>query len=48
VPKGTPIVLAAAHGWPWIADLSVEMGLEPCLAHPPTIKVLAKTEVEKG
>jgi transposase len=46
VPKGTPVALEAAYGWPWIADLLEEMGLEPHLGHPPAIKVLAKTEAK--
>jgi len=46
VPKGTPVALEAAYGWPWIADLLEEMGLEPHLAHPPAVKVLAKTEAK--
>jgi transposase len=44
VPRGTPVALEAAYGWPWVADLLEEMGLEPHLGHPPAIKVLAKTE----
>ena len=46
VPKHTPVALEAAYGWPWIADLLEEMGLEPHLAHPPAVKVLAKTEAK--
>jgi transposase len=46
VPKGTPVALEAAYGWPWIADLLEEMELEPHLGHPPAIKVLAKTEAK--
>ena len=46
VPKGTPVALEAAYGWPWIADLLEEMGLEPHLGHPPAVKVLAKTEAK--
>jgi transposase len=46
LPKGTPVALEAAYGWPWIADLLEEMGLEPHLGHPPAIKVLAKTEAK--
>ncbi len=46
VPKGTPVALEAAYGWPWIADLLEELGLEPHLGHPPAIKVLAKTEAK--
>ena len=43
VPKGTPVALEAAYGWPWVADLLEEMGLEPHLGHPPAVKVLAST-----
>jgi transposase len=46
VPKGTPVAMEAAYGWPWIDDLLEEMGLEPHLGHPPAIKVLAKTEAK--
>lgn len=46
VPKGTPVALEAAYGWPWIADLVEEVGLEPHLGHPPAIKVLCKTEAK--
>lgn len=46
LPKGTPVALEAAYGWPWIADLLEEMGLEPHLGHPPAVKVLAKTEAK--
>ena len=46
LPKGTPVALEAAYGWPWVADLLEEMGLEPHLGHPPAIKVLAKTEAK--
>jgi transposase len=46
VPKGTPVALEAAYGWPWIADLLEEVGLEPHLGHPPAVKVLAKTEAK--
>jgi transposase len=46
VPKGTPVALEAAYGWPWIADLLEDMELEPHLGHPPAIKVLAKTEAK--
>jgi transposase len=46
LPKGTPVALEAAYGWPWIADLLEEMELEPHLGHPPAIKVLAKTEAK--
>jgi hypothetical protein len=28
VPAGTPVAIEAAFGWPWIADLLEEVGLE--------------------
>lgn len=43
-PKGTPVAIEAAFGWPWIADLVEELGLDPRLAHPPAVKVLTKNE----
>jgi len=46
VPPGTPVALEAAFGWPWIADLLEEVGLEPHLAHPPAVKVLAQHEAK--
>lgn len=46
VPAGTPVALEAAFGWPWIADLLEEAGLEPRLGHPPAIKVLAQHEAK--
>jgi transposase len=46
VPAGTPVAIEAAFGWPWIADLLEEVGLEPHLGHPPAIKVLAKHEAK--
>jgi transposase len=46
VPVGTPVALEAAFGWPWIADLLEEVGLEPHLGHPPAIKVLAQHEAK--
>jgi len=46
VPAGTPVALEAAFGWPWIADLLEEVGLEPHLGHPPAIKVLAENEAK--
>ena len=42
----TPVALEAAFGWPWIADLLDELGLDPHLGHPPAIKVLAKNEAK--
>jgi transposase len=46
VPAGTPVALEAAFGWPWIADLLEELGLEPHLGHPPAVKVLAQHEAK--
>jgi transposase len=46
IPKGTPVALEAAFGWPWIADLLEEIGLDPRLGHPPAIKVLAQHEAK--
>jgi transposase len=46
VPPGTPVALEAAFGWPWIADLLEEAGLEPHLGHPPAVKVLAQHEAK--
>jgi transposase len=43
---GTPVAMEGAFGWPWIADLLDELGLEPHLGHPPAIKVLAKNEAK--
>lgn len=43
---GTPVAMEGAFGWPWIADLLDELGLEPHLSHPPAIKVLAKNEAK--
>lgn len=43
---GTPVALEGAFGWPWIADLLDELGLDPHLGHPPAIKVLAKNEAK--
>lgn len=44
LPAGTPVAMEGAFGWPWIADLLTEMGLDPHLGHPPAIRVLAKNE----
>ena len=38
--------MEGSFGWPWIADLLHELGLEPHLGHPPAIKVLAKNEAK--
>jgi transposase len=46
MPAGTPVALEAAFGWPWIADLLEEAGLEPRLGHPPAVKVLAQHEAK--
>lgn len=46
VPAETPVALEAAFGWPWIADLLEEVGLEPHLGHPPAVKVLAQHEAK--
>lgn len=46
LPKGMPVALEAAFGWPWIADLLEEVGLEPHLGHPPALKVLAQHEAK--
>ncbi len=46
IPAGTPVALEAAFGWPWVADLLEEVGLEPHLAHPPAVKVLAQHEAK--
>jgi transposase len=43
---GTPVAMEGAFGWPWIADLLDELGLEPHLGHPPAIKVLARNEAK--
>jgi transposase len=43
---GTPVAMEGAFGWPWIADLLDELGLDPHLGHPPAIKVLAKNEAK--
>lgn len=44
LPKGTPVAMEGAFGWPWLADLLTELGLQPHLGHPPALKVLAKHE----
>jgi transposase len=46
VKPGTPVALEAAFGWPWVADLLEQAGLEPHLAHPPAVKQLAKYEAK--
>ena len=47
LPRGTPVAMEAAFGWPWIADLLEEFDLEPHLAHPPATWVFAKHQ-ERG
>jgi len=46
LPEGTPVALEAAFGWPWIADLLEEVGMDPHLGHPPALKVLAQHEAK--
>jgi transposase len=46
LPPGTPVAMEGAFGWPWIADLLDELGLDPHLGHPPAIKILAKNEAK--
>jgi transposase len=46
LPKGTPVAMEAAFGWPWIADLLEELKLTPHLGHPPALKVLAQHEAK--
>ncbi|MGE0610071.1 MAG: IS110 family transposase [Pirellulales bacterium] len=46
LPPGTPVAMEGSFGWPWIADLLHELGLDPHLGHPPAIKVLAKNEAK--
>jgi transposase len=46
LPAGTPVTMEGAYGWPWVADLLTEMGLDPHLGHPPAIRVLARNEAK--
>jgi transposase len=46
LPEGTPVAMEAAFGWPWVADLLEELGLDPRLGHPPALKVLAQHEAK--
>ena len=46
LPPSTPVAMEGAFGWPWIADLLDELGLDPHLGHPPAIRVLAKNEAK--
>src|SRR2546423_101086 len=46
LPPGTAVAMEGAFGWPWIADLLEELGLDPHLGHPPAIQVLAKHEAK--
>jgi transposase len=46
LPPGTPVAMEGAFGWPWVADLLAEAGLEPHLGHPPALKVLAAHEAK--
>jgi transposase len=43
---GTPVAMEGSFGWPWVADLLEELGLEPHLGHPPAIQVLCKHEAK--
>lgn len=45
-PPGTPVAIEATFGWPWVADLLTEFGLEPHLAHPPAVRVMAKHQAK--
>lgn len=45
-PRGLPVAMEAAFGWPWVADLVEECGLVPHLAHPPAVRVLAKHQAK--
>ena len=45
-PTGTPVAMEAAFGWPWVADLLEAHGLDPHLAHPPAVRVLAKHQAK--
>jgi transposase len=46
LPAGTPVAMEGAFGWPWVADLLLEVGLDPHLGHPPALRVLAKHEAK--
>lgn len=46
LPAGTPVAMEGAFGWPWVADLLDQLGLDPHLGHPPALKVLAKNEAK--
>jgi len=46
LPQQTPVGLEAAFGWPWVADLLLELNLDPHLGHPPALKVLAQHEAK--
>jgi transposase len=46
LPAGTAVGLEAAFGWPWVADLLVDLKLDPHLGHPPALKVLAQHEAK--
>ena len=45
-PPSTSVAMAAAFVWPWVADLVEECDLEPHLAHPPAVRVLAKHQAK--
>jgi transposase len=46
LPAGTPVALEGAFGWPWVADLLSELGLDPHLGHPPGLRALAAGEAK--
>jgi len=41
-PEGTDVVMEATFNWPWVADMAIEAGLCPHLAHPPRAREMAK------
>lgn len=43
---GTPVVMEAAFGWGWLADLAQELRLELHLAHPRNCKAIAAARLE--
>jgi transposase len=43
---GTPVVMEAAYGWGWLADLAQELHLELHLAHPRNCKAIAAARLK--
>jgi transposase len=43
---GTPLVMEAAYGWGWLADLAQELRLELHLAHPRNCKAIAAARLK--